>query len=264
MYTISQILHLVNYDQFKWKMVSDLKVCNILVGLKSGYPKYMCMYCHWEPRFNHTNNADKFDLTWPSRNSNEDFSIKNGIQYPPLIYPENISPPPLHIKLGLVSKFIQLLDINGRAMQYLEKIFKKLLSRQKIRKGQLNGPQIRKLFNNVLFQSLLDDNQKELWTTIENISNNFLGNNQADNVQELVERLISNYKNVGLQNPTYKIHLLQKHLDKFPENCGQMGEQQGEKFHSDFKHFEERFKGGNYATMIGDYLWTVWESHVSD
>ena len=40
-----------------------------------------------------------------------------------------------------------------------------------------------------------------------------------------------------------KLDYLFCHLDYFPENLGEVGEEQGERFHQDIRTMEERYRG---------------------
>ena len=40
-----------------------------------------------------------------------------------------------------------------------------------------------------------------------------------------------------------KVHFLHSHLDKFPENLGDITEEQGERFHQYIKVMGERYQG---------------------
>ena len=40
-----------------------------------------------------------------------------------------------------------------------------------------------------------------------------------------------------------KMHFLPSHLDYFPQNCGDLSEEQGERFHQDIRVMEERYQG---------------------
>ena len=40
-----------------------------------------------------------------------------------------------------------------------------------------------------------------------------------------------------------KVHFLHSHLDKFPENLGDVSEEQGESFHQYIKVMGERYQG---------------------
>jgi site-specific DNA-adenine methylase len=62
------------------------------------------------------------------------------------------------------------------------------------------------------------------------------------NYKDLVEELLSLYQKLGC-NMSLKIHFLRSHLDYFPENCGSVSDEHGERFHQDF------------AAMVGRYKW---------
>jgi len=38
------------YDEFKWKLLGDLKVVALLPGMRLGYTKYGCFLCEWDSR----------------------------------------------------------------------------------------------------------------------------------------------------------------------------------------------------------------------
>jgi len=40
-----------------------------------------------------------------------------------------------------------------------------------------------------------------------------------------------------------KIHFLHSHLDFFPENCGVVSDENGERFHQDISSMEKRYQG---------------------
>ena len=54
-----------------------------------------------------------------------------------------------------------------------------------------------------------------------------------------------------------KIHYLHSHLDNFPENLGDVREEQGERFHQDIKTMEERYQGRWDSHMMADYCWSL-------
>jgi hypothetical protein len=57
-------------------------------------------------------------LDWPKRDSLTP-SNKN-VRHPPLVNPENVYLPPLHIKLGLMKHFVKGIDQNGAGFAYLK------------------------------------------------------------------------------------------------------------------------------------------------
>ena len=55
---------------------------------------------------------------------------------PPLVLPEKIFLPPLHIKQGLVKNFVNGMDKTGRGLQYVRNKFRNV-SDAKIKEGYL-------------------------------------------------------------------------------------------------------------------------------
>jgi len=53
-----------------------------------------------------------------------------------------------------------------------------------------------------------------------------------------------------------KIHFLSSHLDFFPENCGSVSDEHGERFHQDIAAMGGRYKGKWSPLMLADYCWT--------
>ena len=60
-----------------------------------------------------------------------------------------------------------------------------------------------------------------------------------------------------------KVHYLDSHLDRFPENLGDLSEEQGERFHQDIKIIEERYQGKWNANMVTVYCWNLQRDNVS-
>ena len=98
--------------------------------------------------------------------------------------------------------------------------------------------------------------EKAAWFSFVSIVNNFLGNEKADDYREIVQNLIKNFQRLGC-NMSIKLHYLDSHLDKFPENLGDVSDEQGERFHQDFKVMKERFQGKWDCHMMADYCWSI-------
>lgn len=90
------ILNKIGYDKYKWKLCGDLKVIALLLGLQKGYTKY-CFLCLWDSRAKVDHYEKKI---WPKRG--EFVPGEVNIQYDPLVDPQLVILPPLHIKLGLM------------------------------------------------------------------------------------------------------------------------------------------------------------------
>lgn len=125
------IIDCVQYSSHKWKICADIKVINILVGLQSGYTRNMCYLCLWNTRYK----GDQYESkNWPSRQ--EYVNGKNNVIRTPLVPPEKVLLPPLHIKLGIVKNFIKALHTNEAAFNRLKQIFPRLSS-EKVKEGEL-------------------------------------------------------------------------------------------------------------------------------
>jgi hypothetical protein len=54
-----------------------------------------------------------------------------------------------------------------------------------------------------------------------------------------------------------KIHFLHSHLDLFPENCGAVSDEHGERFHQDVSSIEKRYEAKWNCDMHPDCCWTL-------
>ena len=91
-----------------------------------------------------------------------------------------------------------------------------------------------------------------VWISFVDVVKNYLGNRRAENSKELMEKLLKN-----LQDMSIKVHFLHRYLDKSPDNCGNMCDEQREWFYSDIKTIEERYKERWGERMMADYRWSI-------
>jgi hypothetical protein len=89
------------------------------------------------------------------------------------------------------------------------------------------------------------------WSSFVLVVINFLGNKKRDNYTQLVEDMLCHFIRLG-HNMSVKVHYLHSNLDRFPENLGDLSEEQGERFHQDIKTMEARYKGRWDAHMMAD------------
>ena len=83
----------------------------------------------------------------------------------------------------------------------------------------------------------------------------FLGNKKDPNYESIITNILDKFKKLGCLM-SLKIHFLNSHLDFFPENLGDVSEEQGESFHQDIKVKEKRDQGQWNINMIGCLLYT--------
>ena len=87
----------------------------------------------------------------------------------------------------------------------------------------------------------MNDLELHAWTSFVDMLKNFLCNCQAKNYKEFAEKLLKSLQDIDA-NMSIKVHFLCIHQDKFPNNCSDMSDEQGERFHQDIKTMEERFQ----------------------
>ena len=90
----------IKYDEFKWKLC-DLKVVAMLLGMQLRYTKYCCLLCEWVSRDKKNHYVNKL---WPKGTSLT--PGEKNVYNPPLVLPEKIYLPRLHIKLSLMKNFV--------------------------------------------------------------------------------------------------------------------------------------------------------------
>ena len=66
--------------------------------------------------------------------------------------------------------------------------------------------------------------EERVWQTFVDVVNNFIGNRKADNYMEIVNEPLASFELHGY-NMNIKIHFLFSHLNKFPENLGDVSEE---------------------------------------
>lgn len=241
------LLQAIKYNEYEWLVSGDLKVIAILMGMQLGFTKYCCFLCLWDSR-NTVEHYKKKD--WPKRS----WTVgQENVLYEPLARVEKILPPPLHIKLGLMTNFVKGLDKDGEAFKALQELFPNL-STAKIEAGVFNGPQIKKVLEFEHFELLLNEEEGEAWAAFKDVIAGFLGNHRAPDFQERVQKLLEAYRIMGCRM-SLKMHLLHSHLDCFPDNCGDYSDEHGERFHQTMKTMEKRYQGRWDPAMMADFCW---------
>ncbi|GBM59891.1 hypothetical protein AVEN_62370-1 [Araneus ventricosus] len=248
-YNLKQLLE-INYSKYVWQICADLKLVSLLMGLQLGYTKYCCFRCLWDSR--------EIALHYIKRDWPQRASFKPGemnVEHPHLGEPHKIIIPPLYIKLDLVKNLVKSMDKIGPAFKYLHEKFPRL-SVAKIKEGVCVGPQIKQLFRDPKFEKLLRGKEKQVCDAFCQVSTNFLGNDKAENYKDLVEDMLTLFKDFGC-DMSLKIHFLDSHLNFFPDNYGQVSDEHGERFHQDVANMEKRYQGNWSTTNLSDYCWAL-------
>ena len=233
---IKLVLDLLKYQEHNWIICVDLKMVNFLLGQQRGFTKYPCFLCLWDSRAREKHWTQK---EWPKREALE-VGMPN-IVNEPIVSRDRIIFPPLHIKRGLMKQFVKALNRESESFQHIVSAFP-ALSFEKIKAGVFDGPQIRTLIRDEEFSRKMDKEERAAWLSFVAVTKNFLGNKKAENYEHLVQRMLLAFRKIGC-NMSVKIHFLNSHLDKFPENLGSVSDEQGEHFHQDLKMMEDRYRG---------------------
>ena len=165
---------------------------------------------------------------------------RNGIN-DSLVDRDRILFPPQHTKLGLIKQFTKALNKDGDCFTYLCQDCPGL-TMEKLKAGIFDGPQIRQLIRDPEFENSMNEVELEAWKALVLVVKNLLGNNKARNYAELVNNMLTAFRNLSC-NMSVRIHYLFSHMDRFPENLVSMSDEQGERFHQDLKEIETRYQG---------------------
>ena len=108
---------------------------------------------------------------WPKRTSLT--PGEKNVVFPPLVVPENISLPPLHLKLGLMKNSVEGMDKTGRGYQYARNKFANV-SDAKLKEGIFIGPQIGELVQDKQFDKDLNETERNAWLSFKRICKDLL------------------------------------------------------------------------------------------
>jgi len=98
---IKVVLEKIQYDEHQWVICVDLKMVCFLLGQQSGYTNYLIFYAYGivEPKLN-------IGLEKIGQGGTVSMLGRKNIVNEPLVDPNRIIFPPLHIKLGLMKQFV--------------------------------------------------------------------------------------------------------------------------------------------------------------
>ena len=87
----------------------------------------------------------------------------------------------------------------------------------------------------------MNDLELRALTSFVDVVNDILGNHMTENYKESVEKLLKSIQDIGT-NMSINVLFSHSHLDKFLDNCGDVSDEQGKRFHQDIKSMEERLQ----------------------
>ena len=106
------------------------------------------------------------------------------------------------------------------------------------------------------FNDALSAVELSAWRSLKSVITNFLRNHWSAEYEKEVDELLRNFQKLGACM-SVKFHFLRSHLDYFPQNCGYLSEQQGERFHQDIRVMKERYQGRWDVNFLADYFWCL-------
>lgn len=93
-----------------------------------------------------------------------------------------------------------------------------------------------------------------MWNAFVAVVKSFAGRSKKSaDYKELVEHMMTCYHILGA-NMSIKVHFLHNYLDMFPENCDNVCDEQGERFHQNIRVMEERYQGRWDIRMMANYI----------
>jgi hypothetical protein len=92
------------------------------------------------------------------------------------------------------------------------------------------------------FEEELNKIKRNACLSFKRICKGLLGNHKAANNQNVVQDLLTSHKAMGC-NMNLKSHLLESHLDFFPENLCEVCDKHSEKCHQDIMAMEKWYQG---------------------
>ena len=127
---------------------------------------------------------------------------------------------------------------------------------EKLKTGIFDVSQIRELIKDPKFDEVFSATERSAWQSLKSVITNFLGNHRNAEYEEVIEELLKSFCQLEARM-SVKMHCLQSHLDYFPENCGDLSEEQGELFHQDIRVMEELYQGRWDMNSLADYCWCL-------
>ena len=95
----------------------------------------------------------------------------------------------------------------------------------------------------------MNPSELSAWTAFTNVVKFFLGKTKVPTLLKSLHQLSANM--------TIKLHFLHSHLSRFPENLGDLSDEQEERFYQDISNMEVRYQGRWDAIMLADYCWSI-------
>ena len=100
----------------------------------------------------------------------------------------------------------------------------------KLKEEIFDGPQIRKLLKDDVFVTKMILTEKKAWHDYKNVVEQFPGNVKSRKWKKQISKMVHSFKKLEYLM-SLKLHFIDSHVKYFPENVGDYGEEQSERFH---------------------------------
>ena len=107
-----------------------------------------------------------------------------------------------------------------------------------------------------MFDDALSAVERSAWRLLKSVISDFLGNNRSAEYEKEVELSKEELSKIRTRM-SVKMHFLWSHLDYFPQNCGDVSEEQRERFHQDIRVMQERYQGRWDVNFLAGYCWCL-------
>jgi hypothetical protein len=245
---IETLLSWIKYEENNWQFCGDFKILSMLLVQGSGHTKYPCCMCEWDSRARSHHWIQK---DWPPQEKVV-FGSKY-IAHPSLVAASKVVLPPLHIKLGVMKRFVKALNEEGDCFKYISQKFT-ALTKATLKDGIFTRPDIRKHLSDAAFESITFAKEKAAWQAFRDVVTKFLGNVKYPYCTNIVNKMLDAFDDLGC-NMSLKFYFMHSHVDYFAENLGSWSEGQGERFHKDVKEIKRRYQVRWNINILADYCW---------
>ena len=124
-------------------------------------------------------------------------AVKTRVPSHPLVEPNKIMLPPLHIKS--MKRFLKAMDRESSRFAFIKENFPRI-SMEKLKAGISDGPQIRKLMKDPIFDEALREVELSSRQSLKSVVINFLGNNRSAEYEKEIEGLLKSFQGTNCQS----------------------------------------------------------------
>ena len=115
---------------------------------------------------------------------------------------------------------------------------------------------IKKLIKEFEFLNSVNDLELRAWASLFLLRKKLRWQSPSRKQQIISENLLKSLQNIRA-NISIKVHFVHSHLDKFSDDCGDVSNEQGERFHQDIEIMKDHHNDGERNTS---WLTTAAES----